>query len=299
MGEYAPLIPILGTGMRGNKQLRAVISAAFLTMLTALQYHDYPERGTLFLFAGLVWAALIAACWLIGDLFSALRRNHAATQRAALTEQRLTLARDLHDTIARSITRLSLTARLARGSGNPADLDDVIDHIHDLGNELRWVMSVLHDPSQTRPAEATGSLQNTIAALQADLTKHGFPTTVTVEGTGPDSIPEPIQYALNDVLAEAAANIERHAVPGKPCALLGVIDTERAEFVIINEHDPSKETSGTRMGLEGMRRRLAPYSGGIETRRENPRWTLHITVPLPPARSGSSSSMTTSTSEPA
>ena len=118
MGEYSALIPILGTGIRGNKQLRVVISVVYLVILTAVQYHDYPERGALFLFAGLTWGVLFAACWVIGDLFSSLRRNHAASERAALAEQRLTLARDLHDTIARSITRLSLTARLARDSGN-------------------------------------------------------------------------------------------------------------------------------------------------------------------------------------
>ncbi|HOQ52459.1 MAG TPA: histidine kinase [Micropruina sp.] len=300
MGKYAALIPILGTGIRGNRQLRVVISVVYLVILTAVQYHDYPERGALFLFAGLTWGVLFAACWVIGDLFSSLRRNHAASERAALAEQRLTLARDLHDTIARSITRLSLTARLARDSGNPAELDTVIDDIHQIGNELRWVMTVLNDPTQTRLAESsTGSLQSTISGIQASLTKHGFPTTVTLEGDDLAIIPEPIQHALNDVFAEAAANIDRHAKRGRPCAILGQVDAYQAEFLIINEHDPTDATTGTHMGLDGMRQRLHPYSGAIETRQENPRWTLHITVPLPPTRSASSSSMTTSTSEPA
>lgn len=161
-------------------------------------------------------------------------------------------------------------------------------------------MTVLNDPTQTRLAESsTGSLQSTISGIQASLTKHGFPTTVTLEGDDLAIIPEPIQHALNDVFAEAAANIDRHAKRGRPCAILGQVDAYQAEFLIINEHDPTDATTGTHMGLDGMRQRLHPYSGAIETRQENPRWTLHITVPLPPTRSASSSSMTTSTSEPA
>ncbi|MFT4225346.1 sensor histidine kinase [Micropruina sp.] len=301
IGEYAALIPILSTGMRDATRLRALISVAYLIILTLIQHHDYPERGALFLLAGLAWAVLIAVCWILGTMFSTLTRTQAAAQREALTRQRLTVARDLHDTVARTLTHLSLTAKTARETGDPADLEAVIDGVHHVANELRWVMSVLSDPSQpsTATGPATAQLQATVDALQTTLTKHGFPTTVTLEGNGLDNIPQPIQQALNSVLAEAAANIERHATRHRPCAILGVIDPAEVQFLVINERDPSQTTAGTRMGLAGMREILAPHSGKIETRQEDTRWTLHVIVPLIRERPGSSSSTTTYTSEPA
>lgn len=73
MGEYAPLVPILGAGMRGQRRQRAWMSGGFGAVLAALTYQDYPG-SPLFLLGVLVWAVLIAVLWLIGNLFTAYRR---------------------------------------------------------------------------------------------------------------------------------------------------------------------------------------------------------------------------------
>lgn len=109
-GEYGPLIPILGCSIRGLRRERNWVSAAVLLVLTALQVHDYPGPGYLYIFGGLVWVAIIAALWLIGAGF-------AAARSAALAEQRLILARDLHDTVARTVARVSLSAGQVRRGG--------------------------------------------------------------------------------------------------------------------------------------------------------------------------------------
>lgn len=73
LGEYAPLIAILGAGMRGQRRLRAWMCAGFGVVLALLTYRDYPG-SPLFLFGTLVWVVLFAVLWLIGDLFTAHRR---------------------------------------------------------------------------------------------------------------------------------------------------------------------------------------------------------------------------------
>ena len=122
LGEYAPLIPILGTGIRNLRLARRWMTAGYGTILFALQYQDYPG-SILFLLGGVVWAALISVLWLIGNAFAAFRQAAAEAHAAAMVQQRISLARDLHDTVARDLSRASLRAQLAQQSLDPAEME--------------------------------------------------------------------------------------------------------------------------------------------------------------------------------
>ena len=141
-GEYAALIPVLSAGIRGERRRRTISSAAYLVLLTALQYHDYPG-GLLFLYGGLVWTVLFAVMWLIGDVFTAYRKAQQDAAQLALAQQRIALARDLHDTIMRSLTRLSLRVQLAEAEPDPTVLPSVAEALHQTATELRWMLTLL------------------------------------------------------------------------------------------------------------------------------------------------------------
>lgn len=126
VAEYAPLIPILGTGMRGQRRLRMIMTAGYGALLAIRSFQTAPSLA-LWPFIVLVWAALIGVLWGVGSLFTAYQRALAEAHAAHLQEQRLILARELHDTVARDLAAGSVGAgrnpiNAARGgrAGDPA-----------------------------------------------------------------------------------------------------------------------------------------------------------------------------------
>lgn len=281
MGEYAPLIPILGTGMRGRRRERLVLTLGYWPILLAIQFADYGLDAKV-LFGGLLWAVLIAVLWVIGNAFTAYRKAQEEARAAALTQQRLGLARDLHDSLARTLSHLILRARKAAATGDTAALEPLADGISQAAGELRWLLSALREPDSVPSLDSTGSLATTISQVIDDLAARGHPTAVTIEGQL-DRIPPPVAEVLAGVAREAAANIERHGAEGRPCTLVASIDDTAVDLAFINEV-PAKASlsdSGTQsMGLLGAAERLATVGGTLETREEGRQWITRVTVPM-------------------
>lgn len=129
--------------MRGQRRQRAWMSVGFGTVLTALTYRDYPD-DSLFFLGVLVWAVLIAVLWLIGDLFTVYRRAQAEAAAHTVLQERLVLARELHDSTARTLARVLLDAEraAANGAGSP-DLQELATGVRQASEELRRSIGLL------------------------------------------------------------------------------------------------------------------------------------------------------------
>lgn len=280
LGEYAPLIPILGTGMRGKKRERTVMSIGYLLILTAIQYTDYPGRW-LFLGGGVVWACLFGVLWLIGNTFTAYRTAVDEAHRATLERLRVALARDLHDTVARDLGRAALRAQAAQRSGDTSALSEVIDTIHRAGSELRLTMSLLREPGAQSLARApSGSFGAQLEGAIETLQQQGYLASLAVDGDL-ETIPRQLAEALGAAVHEGVANVERHATPGGPCALVVSVEDGVVDLVLINEAAADSHGSGVAaMGLTGVRERLEPLGGRLEAEREGTSWVLRATAPI-------------------
>jgi len=280
MGQYAPLIAILGAGMRDNRRVRLEMAVGYWLIYLGIQFMVYPLSWTPLL-ASLVWAALIAMTWAIGNTFSNYRNAQNELRAAALTQQRLSLARDLHDSLSRTLVRLSLQARAAAARNDPSALTEIADGIGHASSELRWLLSTLREPDADAPITSGGSLATRMNELIDQLDNHGFPVTVTIDGDL-DQVPATISDVVATVASEAAANVERHGAKGRPCSLLASLDKDSLDLAMINEVSAAHPTpsSGTSMGLLGAAERLSAVGGTIESRAEGHRWITRITVPL-------------------
>lgn len=279
IGQYAPLIAILGAGMRGKRQLRFGMALGFwLVYVGALLTSHGPDWTAVF--RSLVWTGLTAMIWAIGDAFSAYQNAQNELRAAALTQQRLSLARDLHDSLSRSLVRLSLQARAAAAANDPTALGEIADGIGQASSELRWLLSALREPDATAPITSAGSLGARMSQLIDQLDQHGFPVTMTVEGDL-DQVPAKVADVVATVANEAVSNVERHGVKGRPSSLLASVDADSLDLAMVNEiAAQSQNTSGLSMGLLGAAERLATVGGTIESRPEGSRWITRITVPL-------------------
>lgn len=280
MAEYAALIPILGTGIRGQQRERLWMTILYGLILAALSY-DIARGWTAWPFALAVWAALIAVMWGIGNLFTAYRSALKVAHDAELREERLVVARDLHDTVSRELARASLHAQAARRAHPSPELDSAVKDIQRASTQLRWVLALLRDdPFAAETDQTDGSaadiLQTAIHALEAK----GFTVSTTVDGDL-DSLQPALIPTVRAVIGEACANIERHANPRHPCTIVLSIDENALDIVFMNEISVGiNEPASLGLGLTGLGERLALIEGHLAVEQEGSQWFSRVTIPL-------------------
>lgn len=285
LGEYAPLIPILGTGMRGNTRLRAAFTLGYFPILAGRSLVLAPD-----LYSGLlgwiVWAVMIGFLWLIGNAFVAVTEAHREARAAALVLQRQELSRELHDTIARSLSKVSMAAERARlrGSASPDDLRLIADTAAEGIRELRWVMNLLGSPVEpgSLSAQRRTPLDEALAAAEDDLARHGFAVALSVDGD-PRRLPPEHADALGAATGEAVANIIKYGDPASPSAIVADLTGADAELVFLNTtrtaEEPTAEPGGG-TGLAALRQRLEDLGGELSTVRSERQWRTRVRLPL-------------------
>lgn len=281
MGEYAAMIPILGTGVRDERRERLAMTLGYGLILVAIQVRDYPT-DVRWLLGSLIWATLIAVLWLLGSGITAFIKAQDTARVVALTQQRIGLARDLHDTVARTLSQLSRQAHQAADNDDTAALRPLATGISKAASELRWLLGALREPDDRPALNSTSSLADTFKALLQDLKAAGFTVNTTIEGNL-DAVPRPAADVLADISREAAANIERHGAPGRPCAIVASLDGDWADIAFINEVPAAgrNKADGSPLGLIGATERLAAVGGQLDARREGQQWITRVTIPLP------------------
>ncbi len=282
MGDYAALIVVLGTGIRSQRRTRAMLTAGYLTILAIRQFQLY-QTGIQPILSTLAWAALFAVMWLIGSAIAAFDKAQEQARLAALAQQRLALARELHDTIARSLARVSRQIHDAAASGDPTELRSVAEQVSEAAGQLRWMLGALRD-SDSEAELLTGaqsSLAGTVRDSVAQLQSHGFQVSTSIDGSLDDVPPEPGRV-LSEIVQEATANVERHGATDRPCVLTVCIDANSVDLAFINEVRESGSPSGSArpLGLLGAAERLALVGGQLEARREGTHWITRVMIPI-------------------
>ncbi|MFT4295551.1 MAG: histidine kinase [Micropruina sp.] len=281
-GEYAALIPILGTGIRSQRRERIGLSLGYWLILAVRQVVGYPGDPVRGVLSSLVWAALFAVMWLMGSAIAAINSAQEQARIAALAQQRLVLARELHDTVARSLARLSRQAHRAADTQDASQLGPIADGIGHAAGQLRWLLGALRDSDQTT-LSSTGSLTTTVRECLEGLQAHGFQVSTAIDGDL-DAIPLRTGGVLADIVKEATANIERHGASNRPCALVASIDETSADLAFINEVATAngQPAATTPLGLLGAAERLALVGGQLEARQEGSQWITRVTIPITP-----------------
>ncbi len=139
------------------------------------------------------------------DMMSALRRTRAELARAAVAEERLRIARDVHDLLGHSLSLITLKAELA-GRVMGSDPDRAAKEIAELESVARQSLSDVREAvAGFRQPDLAGEL---VAARQM-LDAAGITSKIESIDTG--TLPQEVDAALAWAVREGTTNVVRHS----------------------------------------------------------------------------------------
>jgi len=192
----------------------------------------------------------------------AVRTRDEAARRRAM-EERLRIARELHDSLTHSISVIQVQAGVAvhlarkRGEDVPPALMAIEEAGADAVRELRATLGVL------RSEDGDGSGLSQLDGLVARARAAGLPVTVTVTGQQ-RPLPHEADQAAYRIVQEALTNVTRHA--GHACASVHLHYTPEALSIQVDDDGQGTGTrpSGPGLGLVGMRERVSALGGRLQ-----------------------------------
>ncbi|WP_217707130.1 sensor histidine kinase [Nonomuraea rhodomycinica] len=207
-------------------------------------------------------------------------REEAALRRAG--EERLRIARELHDSLTHSISIIKVQAGVAvhlarkRGEEVPAALLAIQEASREAMRELRATLEVLRDSADDPPATGLDRLDDLVGRARAA----GLPTSVTIEGDR-RPLPAEADRAAYRIVQEALTNVARHAGPATASVRLRYSD----ETLLVQVDDDGRGSLATPpvpgVGLRGMRERVTGLGGHLRAEpRQGGGFTVQAELPL-------------------
>jgi signal transduction histidine kinase len=272
--------------------------AAFATMIvgyTALQWiepflghEDAPSAAE----------ALGVAAWLLvvatvaevvrtrRERFAEVTRAREEEARRRASEERLRVARELHDVLAHNISLINVQAGVALHliDEQPEQARSALSAIKNVSNEvlneLRSVLDILRGSSEEPPLSPAPGL----AQLDGLVTRNeaaGLHVRTEVKGA-PRSLPAGVDLAAFRIVQEALTNVTRHAGPASAVVRVRYGDEDLTVEV---EDDgrglPGKPSAGGGRGIAGMRERAAALGGDLTAApRTEGGWRVRARLPL-------------------
>ncbi|MCX5204422.1 sensor histidine kinase [Streptomyces sp. NBC_00237] len=210
-----------------------------------------------------------------------LREARATVAQLAANEERLRLARDLHDLLGHSLSLITLKSELA-GRMLPGHPEQAAQQVADIEKVSRQALvDVREAVTGYRRATLAAELAGARTALAAAGVAADLPAALPPDA--PDVPPEQ-EEALAWALREAVTNVVRHSGARRCTVRLRRTQTLDGAFLELTVEDDGRGTPGTPRagnGLTGMGERLARAGGTVHAAPALPGFALRATVPLP------------------
>lgn len=296
---------------------------------------DVPDEGFLGSVVGAVGLSLVVnLLYFVGAVVAGQLSWRAARQRSALAEQaetiarqadslsrravvdeRLRIARELHDVVGHHVSVIGVQAAGARHvlHRDPAASADALEAIEGSAREavdqMRGLLGTLRDTGGAQPEDPSRAAGPGLAdlprlaadqdrlAVELDLVESPSPGDPGPGDPDPgapgrwDVVPAAVQLSLYRIAQEALANVRRHstASAARVTVRTGAIDGPAAyvELEVLDDGRPRSGSSGSGLGHLGIRERVASHRGMCDI---GPRATggfrVRVRFPVPAAPAG-------------
>jgi signal transduction histidine kinase len=242
--------------------------------------------------------AIVTTSWVLGNVARQLARRNVQLAEATeqlrreqeehvarmLTQERLRIARELHDVVAHHMSVIATHAGLAgyvfesQPSTARASVDTIGATSREALDEMRRLLDLLRESEEpdADPVPRLGQLP----ALAERVRVAGVEIELRLDGDL-EGLPSGLQLTVYRIVQEAVTNMVKHA---SPCRAEIVVrrDPEQLTATISNEirAAPAKPSDGG-YGLVGMRERARLYQGTLTAgHRPDGRYAVALTMPL-------------------
>ena len=232
-------------------------------------------------------ALVVAAAWLLG-YFVGVRRSDTAElrrrtveleqareelARRAVSEERLRIARELHDIVAHSMSVIAVQSGVGAHviDTQPEEARKALAAVEDTSrsalNELRRLLGVLRqdgdDASSLVPAPGLEDLDR----LVAQVGEAGLAVELEVDGARP-GVPPGVDLSAYRIVQESLTNVLKHAGPARDRIRARVSVRYGDHDVVLEVVDDGRGAAGaeparTGHGIAGMRERAAVFGGEL------------------------------------
>jgi signal transduction histidine kinase len=277
---------IVAAGLPRRSSIRAVVGAG-VALGGALAFAGLTHGMDPLAAESMLAFLPLAAAWFIGDSVAARRRyvaglaEQAERERAAeaerarqgVREERVRIARELHDVIAHTLTVITVQAGVGRRlmEKRPEQAGTALESIELIGrtaqDELRVVLGLLRgeEPEAAALAPAPGLVD--LKELADTVHASGTPVELRASGTDRQLSPA-LELTVYRVVQEALTNVVRHA-PGARATVDVAVSATQIRLEVSDDGGTSGGAParpvipGTGHGIVGMRERIGAFGGWL------------------------------------
>lgn len=213
-------------------------------------------------------------------------RDAARADRAVAVEQeRVRIARDMHDIVAHSLAVVIAQADGARYAlkADPAIADQALGTISSTARgalgDVRELLGALRHEQGTAPTPEVDDIEK----LVGEMRDVGLDVRVDREGD-PGRLPTTTQLAVYRIVQESLTNAWKHGQPGAPVHASLTYRPDTVEITVVNRRaDDGTRGPGTGHGLVGMRERATMTGGTMTAGPRGDDFTVAVRMPAVPA----------------
>ncbi|MFG1942152.1 sensor histidine kinase [Nonomuraea sp. NPDC048826] len=281
----SPIILLFALVTRGLRVQAWTMAGVSIAVFIVYGYAASKEPTGIF--HDLAVTAFVLLFMLLAELTRIVRERRAQQQRAAeeetrrqASEERLTMAQELHDVLAHNISLIHVQAATALHliDDNPEQARTALATIKtaskEVLGEMRSVLNVLREGAPRSPTAGLDRLDELIERSGLD---------VRLERTGERTLPPQVERAAYRIVQESLTNAARHA----PGAAVTVRLTYEPTGLGIEVTDDGSTTppvlagEGSGNGIPGMRERAAALGGTLVAGPFGPGFRVSARLPLP------------------
>ena len=273
---WLPLIIAYFTAaVRGHRLAAAITAAAGFAVFPWLDYllRNARPPSAIFLGALAAWLLLVLGA---AEIVRGRRERAAETARIReeeqlrrASEERLRIARELHDAIGHHLSLINVQSGVALHLGEelPEQARSSFSAIRQASkealSELRSVLSVLRQEDEPAPRSPTPTIAR-LDDLVSQAAAAGLAVRTEIDGP-PRPLPFSVDAAAYRIVQEALTNVTRHAGPAT--AMVRVCYAEQDLAVQVDDDGtgpPPGPPAGNGTGIIGMRERAAALGGELQ-----------------------------------
>ncbi|GAB3498334.1 sensor histidine kinase [Amycolatopsis cihanbeyliensis] len=216
------------------------------------------------LWLGLAWGG----GWVVRDRRARAAREAEQRARQALADERMRIARELHDVVAHSMSLIAVKAGVAnhvatqRPEEAAAALRTIESTSREALTEMRHILGVLRSNREPDAGLAPTPGVSGLTELADNAEPAGVRVRLDLHHL--EGLPEGLELSVYRIVQEALTNVVKHAAPAE-CRVLVEAGDERVRIEVTDDgpgrRTPPDEQAGAGHGLIGMRERVAVYGG--------------------------------------